>query len=497
MRYLLGVDVGTSALKAVLFDENGETVVSVTKDYTLRVKDDLVEYPAEGYWRLFKEALDEIRAAYPIYALSIDTQCETMIVTDDSGAPLCDAIVWLDNRAAAQAEELREKFGERAVYEHTGQPEITATWPACKLLWLRQNRADVWGKLGKVFLLEDYLLYRLTGRFVTERTLQSSSLYYDIRTGQWWEEMLSYIGLSSEQLPALLHSGEVVGTFEGITVVTGAMDQVAGAIGSGIVRQGGISEMTGTTMTVFVPVIEPPPYRAESKIPCHVNYDGKYCLPMWSPTAGIAFKWFKNQLCEGLDYDTLNRLAAEVPPGCDGLTFLPYLSGSVMPRYNPAARGAFLGLTMAHTRGHMVRGIFESVAYMLREHLEYLGAAVTEIRSTGGGANSHLWCQIKADVCGTNIVTLKNKETACLGSAILAGVGTGVFSSIEAASDRFTAVDRVYTPSGTDYTAFYRRFPDMEDQLTGKYAHCNANLNPYKKDVSQHICEASFLPLFF
>ncbi|MBO4853730.1 MAG: hypothetical protein J5482_01100 [Oscillospiraceae bacterium] len=468
MRYLLGVDVGTSALKAVLFDENGATVCSVTKEYTLHVSGDVVEYPAEGYWRLFKEALDEIRADYPVYALSIDTQCETMIVTDASGKPLCNAIVWLDNRAAAQAEELRARFGEKAVYEHTGQPEITATWPASKLLWLRQNRGEVWQKLDKVFLLEDYLLYRLTGRFVTERTLQSSSLYYDIRTGQWWDEMLDYLQLSPDHLPELLDSGVAVGTYEGITVVTGAMDQVAGAIGSGIVRQGGISEMTGTTMTVFVPVPEIPPYRAESKIPCHVNYDGRYCLPMWSPTAGIALKWFKAQLCEGLDYDALNKLAAAVPPGCDDLTFLPYLSGSVMPRYNPAARGAFLGLTMAHTRGHMVRGIFESVAFMLREHLEYLGAEITEIRSTGGGANSPLWCQIKADVCGKTIVTLKNKETACLGSAILAGVGTGIFSSIEAASDRFTAVDRVYTPSGTDYTPFYQRFIAMEDQLTGK-----------------------------
>jgi len=468
MKYLLGADVGTSALKAVLFDETGATVCSVTKDYTLQIQGDTVEYPAEGYWRLFKEALDEIRGQYPVDALAIDTQCETMIVADEGGTPLCNAIVWLDNRAASQAQEIAERFGERSVYEHTGQPEITATWPACKLLWLRQNRSELWKKIGKVFLLEDYLLYRLTGEFVTERTLQSSSLYYDIRAGRWWGEMLSYLQLSETCLPRLCASGAVIGSYEGITVVTGAMDQVAGAIGTGIVRQGDISEMTGTTMTLFVPMGEMPPYRADSKIPCHVNYDGKYCLPMWSPTAGIAFKWFKNQLCEGLDYDALNRMAAQAPAGCEGLTFLPYLSGSVMPRYNPDARGAFLGLTMAHTRGHMVRAIFESVAYMLREHLSRFGSQVTRIRSTGGGANSPLWCQIKADVCGTEIVTLKNKETACLGSAILAGVGIGVFPSVEAASDRFTATERVYTPSGTSYEEPYRRFLALEDQLIGK-----------------------------
>lgn len=468
MKYLLGVDVGTSALKAVLFTQDGETVCSVTKDYTLQIQDDTVEFPAESYWQLCKEAVDEIRAHYPVDAMAIDTQCETLIVTDEQGAPLCPAIVWLDNRAAAQAEELAAHFGVQTVYEHTGQPEVTATWPACKLLWLRQNRPALWARIGKVFLLEDYLLYRLTGRFVTERTLQSSSLYYDICTGNWWDEMLRYLALSTHQLPTLLDSGVPVGEYEGIAVVSCAMDQVAGAIGTGIVRPGSISEMTGTTMTVFVPTAQIPPYRAESKIPCHVNYDGKYCLPMWSPTAGIAFKWFKNQLCEGLDYDALNRLAQAVEAGCEGLTFLPSLSGSVMPRYNPAARGAFLGLTMAHTRGHMVRGIFESVAFMLKEHLSYLGTPVRQIRSTGGGANSPLWCQIKADVCGAEIVTLKNKETACLGSAILAGVGTGVFPSVEEAAERFAAVDRVYTPSGTNYEPFYRRFLALEDQLIGK-----------------------------
>ena len=236
MRYLLGVDVGTTSLKAVLFDENTNPVKTVVKDYTLNATDNIVEFPAEQYWTLFSEALEEISKDYDVFALSIDTQCETLIVTDSEGTPLTDAIVWLDNRAVAQAEAIEKHFGEQKVYEVTGQPEIIATWPAAKLLWLKENRQDIWPKIDKIFLLEDYLLYRLTGEFVTEKTLQSSTIYYDIHNDCWWKEMLDFIGVSENQLPKLCNSGELVGEYKGIKIATSAMDQVAGAIGAGAVK---------------------------------------------------------------------------------------------------------------------------------------------------------------------------------------------------------------------------------------------------------------------
>ena len=464
MKYILGVDVGTTSLKAVLFDETATPVMSVTKDYTLLVSGDRVEFPAEDYWTLFSEALEEITAQYPVAALSIDTQCETLIVTDQDGKPLMNAIVWLDNRAAAEADALREKFSEQKVYEITGQPEVTATWPACKLLWLKNQAPELHSRIGKVFLLEDYLLYRLTGKFVTERTLQSSTIYYDICRGTWWEEMLTEIGICADQLPSLYGSGEIVGQYKDITVVTGCIDQIAGAVGAGVVSRDVISEMTGTTMAICVPTDGVPAYDG-SKIPCHVNWDGKYCLLSWSPTAGMALKWFKSNFCEGMDFDKLNELAAAVPVGSDGLTFLPYLCGSTMPKYNPDARGAFFGLTLEHTRGHCVRAIMEAVACMLRENLEYLGIDCQEIRAMGGGAKSDLWCQIMADLCGKTIVTLKNDETACLGSAILAGTALGIFDSVEAACAKAVSINKTYHPSGDDYTACYERFRKLEDMV--------------------------------
>ena len=465
MKYLLGMDIGTTSLKAAVFDENANMVKSTVRDYTLEVKGNFVEFPAENYWEMVLDALNELRAEYDIYAMSIDTQCETIIFTDDEGTPLDKAIVWLDNRATAQAEEIHAHFGEKKVYEVTGQPEINATWPATKLLWVRQNKPEIFGKIKKIFLLEDYLLYKLTGEFVTEQTLQSSTIYFDIVNRTWWKEMLDFIGVDEELLPRILESGKLVGEFEGIKVVTGAIDQIAGAIGAGVVKKGIVSEMTGTTMAVFAPSDTMPDYTPDNKVPCHLNYDGKYCLLMWSPTAGIALKWFKNNFCEEFSFRELDLLAEKVPAGCDGLTFLPYLCGSVMPKYDPDARGVFYGLTMEHTRGHAVRSILESVSCMLKMNLEYLGVPCDEVRSMGGGAQSPLWCQIKADMTKKTLVTLKNDETACLGSAILAGVATGVFESVEKACDIAVAKNKVYTPQDVDYTECYERYCEIDDRI--------------------------------
>ena len=462
MANLLGVDVGTTSMKMVLFDDGGNILKSVSKEYTLDTKGDRVELDAEKYWHMFSEGYEEIKSEYKVDALSIDTQCETLIVTDDKGTPLYNAIVWLDNRAAREAEKVAEKFGTKTVYEITGQPEITATWPACKLMWLRDNEPEVFGKVKKIFLLEDFLLYRLTGKFVTERTLQSSSLYLDIREGEWWQEMLDFIGVTEDMLPKLCDSGKLIAEVDGTKVVTGVMDQVAGSVGAGVVTSEIVSEMTGTTMAIVVPTDKFPPYKEDNKVPCHLNYDGNYCLLTWTPTAGIALKWFKENFCENLSFRQLDEIAEKVEPGSNGLTFMPYLCGSIIPKYNPDARGAFLGFTMEHGRAHAVRAILESVAFMLQENLEYLGVSCSEIRSMGGGALSPLWCRIKADVTGKKIVTLKSTEAACLGSAIIAGVGAGIYTSVPEACGKLVATDKEYYPSGTDYSDAYKRYLKYE-----------------------------------
>ena len=463
MKYLLGSDIGTTSLKMTLFTQALEPVKTVTRDYTLIASGDRVEFPAEQYWEIFQDAYEEVCGTLTPAALTIDTQCETMILTDGDGRPLRDAIVWLDNRAEQQAEEIRQHFGEQRVYEVSGQPEITATWPACKLLWVKENEPDIFRQIRRVFLLEDWLIWKLTGEFVTEKTLQSSTTYFDIRREVWWDEMLAYIGIDCSALPRLMNSGEIVGYRNGTAVVTGAIDQIAGAIGAGITQEGIISEMTGTIMALYIPSGSVPAYDPENKIPCHKSYDGKFCLLPWTATAGMALKWFRNAFCEGFTFRELDELAEKAEPGSAGLTFLPYLCGSVMPRYNPDVRGAFYGFTLEHGRAHAVRAVLESVACMLRENLEYLNIRPREIRSMGGGASSPLWCQIKADITGCRIVTLKNSETACLGSAILAGHAIGLFPDIPAAAASVVQTAAVYEPGENDYSDCYKRFCELED----------------------------------
>ncbi len=459
---LMGIDVGTTSVKTAVFNEKLEMKNSSNVDYIIDAHGDIVEFESEKYWEIVKGEIENLDIT--IDALAIDTQCETLILTDENGTPVRKAIVWLDNRATKEAELIEEHFGRERVYTVTGQPEITATWPACKLLWVKRNEPEIWTKTKKVFLLEDYLLYKLTGRFVTEKTLQSSTIYFDINKAEWWEEMLEFIGVSKDMLPALSDSGVYIGDYNGIKVVTGAMDQVSGAIGAGVVKKGIVSEMTGTTMVVFSPCDDVPKYDANSIIPCHYNYDGKYCLLTWSSTAGMALKWFKNALCESFSFSELDELAKEITPGCDGLTFLPYLCGSTMPKYNPDARGSFTGLTPEHTRGHFVRSIMEAISCILKENLDYLNPDIKEIRAMGGGASSPLWCQMKADMTKKTLMTLENKETACLGGAILAGLGIGIYKSVDEVMDLIKIKD-TYSPKDVDYSEAYDNFKNADDIL--------------------------------
>lgn len=453
----LGIDFGTTSVKAVLFDEKLNEIATASEDYKVNASGNIVELPAEKYWSLLQNALGTIGNKSSIDCLAIDTQCETLILTDEDGNPVRDAIVWLDNRATGEAEIIEKHFGRKKVYEITGQPEVTATWPACKLLWVKRNEPEVWAKTKKIFLLEDYLLYKLTGKFITEKTLQSSTIYFDIKGDKWWSEMLDFIGVSEDQLPSLEDSGKLIGEYDGIKVVTSAMDQVAGAIGAGVISKGTVSAMTGTTMAIYVPTDTMPPFSEDSFVPCHYSFDGGYALLSWSPTAGMALKWMRDNFLKDQPFEELSDMADKINVGSDGLTFLPYLCGSTMPKYNPEARGSFTGITPEHTPAHFVRSIMESVACMLKSNLDYLGVPVNEIRVMGGGAKSSVWCNMKTDITGKKLVTLKNKEAACLGSAILAGVGAGVFASVKDAC-ALIATDKVYTPTGANYDEVYKAF---------------------------------------
>ena len=466
----IGIDIGTTSIKAAVFTADGTRLALRTVDYTLDTdpQTGYIEFEATKYVEMCKDVIKDLSdECGKIDALSIDTQGETLIFTDENGTPVYPAIVWLDNRASEEAEEIKVAFGNKSVYEVTGQPEITAGWPASKVLWMKKNEPAVFQKIKKIFMLEDYILYALSGNFVTEPTIQSSTIYYDVVNGCWWDEMLDFVGISKSQLPKVVKTASLVGEYNGIKVVSGMLDQIAGTLGAGVTDETRISEMTGTIMAICVMTDKIPEYNPDSIIPCHLHaVEGKYCLILWSSTAGMALKWFKNNFAESFSFRELDELAEKIAPGSDGLTMLPYFTGSTMPKYNPDARAVFSGINLSHTRAHFARAIMEAIAFTLKQNLEYVGEdAIKEIRITGGGASSPLWASIKSDVTGKVLKTLTESETACLGSALAAAVGIGEFASLKDAVDSVVKTKKVYEPTGLDYTEAYENYCKLDKLL--------------------------------
>lgn len=499
LEYILSIDAGTTSFKGAIFDRNGVLIASAGVSYNLITRaGSVVEFKAEGYLEALKETISILIKKSQInkneiVGLAIDSQGETLILLDVDGHPLYNAIVWLDGRAVNEASDISAKFGVEKIYSITGQPEIAPTWPACKLLWVKRNKPRIFNKIHKIMLLEDYLIYILTGKFVAEKSLLTSTIYYDINTGDWWSEMLDYIGISRNQLPEIYDSAKPVanvsykaakslGLSQHTIVVSGALDQLSGMIGSGAISGKKVCETTGTCMAVCVNTSAIPGYNSKYQIPCHAGLDGGHFYQIyWSQTAGAVLEWFKTNFYSDINATSsilkeMDKQAAQIPICSDGLTVIPHLSGKACPEFNSDARGVFYGVSLMHKREHFSRAIMESIAYMLREHIETAvstGRSFDEIHSLGGGANSPLWNQIKADVTGKIIITMQNEEATCLGTAILAGVGTGLFSSVEQAVEKFVKPGKIYHPNMENkclYDEGYNKYNEIYDLLKKSFS---------------------------
>jgi xylulokinase len=498
MDYFLGIDAGTTAFKAVLFDQHGEAIAAATYEYELNYPGvDRVELEAEHYWEACKSVIRQILANWNgkvsnIKALCIASQGETLITVGRDGKPLRPAIVWLDNRAGNEAQKLKDEFGAETAFKITGQPDIVPTWPAAKILWIKQNEPEVFKQVHKYLLLEDYLIYRLTHKFVAEGSLLSSTLYFDIHTGQWWTDMLQFIGISPDLLPAIKSSGQIVaeltestakeiGLAKETRVVTGALDQAASTIGAGNTRLEMLTENTGSVLAICANVSQPT-FDPQRRIPCHFHaLPGAYFLLPWCQTAGMVYKWFRKEFytdqSRQADSDArslflkMDADAQRILPGSDGIIMLPHLAGAFTPECNPGARGVFFGISLQTSKAHFTRAILESVAFMLKRNinlLENLGITVHEIRALGGGSQSALWNQIKADVCQKPVVTVQTSETTSLGAAMLAGVALNLYADLDQAALKMSHLRQRFEPNSTHaaiYSAAYEKYIKLYSAL--------------------------------
>ena len=497
MNLLLGIDVGTTSLKAGLFSPDGHCLGIEREEYRLDTPSvEKAQLDVNLYWEacvrtvrnLLKRTDIDVNS---IAALAVSSQGETLITLDACGEPIYPAIVWFDNRAVAQAERLAQQFQAR-VYERTGIAEIIPTWTACKILWLKENEPAVFQKAAKFLLVQDYLIYRLSGRFVSDGSVSCTTLYFDIAADAWWDEMLEMVGITKDQLPEIHKPGSVIGTIQasaarelGLSthtkVVNGGMDQAVGAIGAGNIQAGIISETTGAALAIQV-TVDRPDMDPRKSIPVYVHsVPNRFLLVPVCPTAGMAFKWFRDQFGEMEvqnaaaqhtdSYDLLTQMAESIPAGCDGLLMLPHLMGAFSPETNPNARGTFTGFTLRHTRAHFARAVMEGVAFMLKRNVEYIeqaGISIREIISSGGGSRSRLWTQIKANVCDKPVVILQNKETALLGDAILAGTAVKIFTSVQDGCQKMVAPQEKFEANEEKnaYIQPYKNYCELDGKLS-------------------------------
>lgn len=487
MPSILAFDLGTTALKCALHDLDGNVLAKASEEYQLITPAaDSVEMDVETYWQAFKSTVARVikeAGINPaeIKAIGVSAQGETLILVDGDGKPLRRAIVWLDNRAQKEADFLGEAFGHRHAYEMTGQVRLVPTWPASKILWIKDHEPRNFEKVGKFLLIEDYFIHRLTGEYVTEGSLATSTCYWNFRTRKWWPEMLARLGISEDQLPQYLESGEAVGKLRqdiadelglraDTVVCTGALDQACGAIGVGNITPGVFSENTGAALaicaTVNSPILDP-----DNQMPCHYHgIPGLYMMHTFT-SGGIVMRWFRDEFggaemqvgkSSGIDaYDLMGQQAARAAPGCEGLVMLPHLQGAMAPEANPKATGAFYGFTLRHGKNHFTRAIMEAIGFIVRRNIEViekLGVPVNEIRALGGGARSRIWKQIEADITGRPVLTTTNEEAATLGAAILAGKAVSLYANVEEAAGRMIQIKERFEPAGQNRAIYDETF---------------------------------------
>ncbi len=496
---LLGVDAGTSSVKAVLLDLRGNLCAVSQAEYPLHhIRSGWVEQEPEDWWQAtcvaIRGALAKVeQGAERVLGMAVSSQAPTLLPLDGAGKPLRPAMIWMDRRAEAEAVRLTELFGAEEIYRITGnRPD--AFYVAARLLWLRDHEPDVLKQTWKFVQVNGYINYRLTGRVAMDpaHAVLLQMRYYS--TGEWSEALCTACGVGPEQFPEVMEGhhvqGEVTaeaaeasGLRAGTAVMAGTVDSPAAALEAGVAEPGIAVEMTGTSTVVIIPndrrLTEPALIALPHALP------RMHLLLGAMVSSGGCLRWFRDQFGQaeslaaaegGADsYELLTRQAEGIEPGGGGLIFLPYMMGERSPLWHSNARGVFFGLSLATPRAAMVRAILEGTAFALRHNVETAasaGAEVREMRSVGGCSRSDLWNQIKADVLGLPVLLPRTSVGSPFGAAIVAGMGAGVFPNVRESLQEMVHLERRFEPDPARherYSKFYRVYRKIYEHLKGDF----------------------------
>jgi xylulokinase len=446
-RYLIGIDSSTTATKALLMDEAGRIVAVAATEYDYETPRPLwSEQEPDLWWQGTVQSIRQVMAqsgveASAVAAIGLTGQMHGLVLLDEAGDVLRPAILWNDQRTQAQCDDIRARLGKDQLVRITGNDALPG-FTAPKIRWVMENEPAIAARIAHILLPKDYVRFRLTGDHATDRAGAGGTLLVDLKSRDWSPTVLDALEILPRWLPKTHEGTQITGGLStqaaaltglvaGTPVVGGGGDQSAGAVGVGAVEEGVVSLAMGTSGVVFASA-DSPVYQPSGLIHAFPHaLAGKWCLMGVVLSAAGSLRWYRDTLAPGVAYDDLLAPAADVPPGSDGLLFLPYLTGERTPYPDPLARGGFIGLTVRHTQPHLTRAVLEGVAFGLRDCFELMKEAglaeVTQVRVSGGGARSPLWRQILADVLGTELVTVNTTEGAAYGAAILAGVGAGIW----------------------------------------------------------------------
>ncbi len=503
MSHLLGIDIGTSGTKTLVCDEAGNVLATATAEHPIFTpRPGWSEQNPEDWWSSVCQATKAVLKkaklkAGAIGAIGLSGQMHGSVFMGNGEKPLRSALLWNDQRTVAECAEITRKAGGREkLIEMVANPALTG-FTAPKVLWVRAHQPKIYEKTRHVLLPKDYIRFKMTGEYATEVSDASGTLLLDVRNRRWSDELLGLLEIDKALMPEV-HESQVVsgalskagaaamGLKEGTPVVGGAGDQAAGAVGNGIVSGGIVSATLGTSGVVFAHADEPT-FDSAGRVHtmCHA-VEGKWCVFGCMLSAGGSFQWFRNHLGEAevaaarkakVDpYELLIEVARSAPAGSEGLFFLPYLTGERCPHPDPAARGGWIGLTARSTRAMMIRSLMEGVTFGMRDALEIMKGMklpIRQVRASGGGARSAFWRQLQADIYNLPIVMTNAAEGPAYGVALLAGVGTGVWDSVEQAckacirqTERITTNRKAAALYERHYAVYDKLYFDLKERFT-------------------------------